>query len=534
MSLFGNMSNTGLGSNSLFGSLSNNYNNNNNNNNMNNLGGNNMMGNNMMGNNMMSNNIMGNNNLGINTGNNMLGGINSNMGLNNNINTGGIFNNMGTNMMNSNISNNNLGINNNINNLNNMSNMNNINSTNNLFGNSYVNSVTNNKGLNTNNQKSKDTWENINCVPFDYVVNDKIDDTIQTIKFHQSNDPSNQIFSAGGWDSILRIYSLKYNVLNLGTAPSTVSGIEFSLDQYKAPQVDIQVGLLTSKAFTEPILSSQWINNTVYVSDTEGGIYSFDLNTSGIMKIGGHNAGCKELVHYNNMNLLISGGWDNFIHFWDLRSPNPAISLNMNNKIYSMSLTRDLFVVGMDKLRVCYFNMGNLRGNFNKEAEFNSHLKYQTKSIATFSDGSGYSIGSIEGRVACKNVFLDRKPIMKDDVMTTEGDFAFRCHRSGQNKTDVYAINSIAYNPTYGTFATGGGDGEFCIWDRISKAKLKTGSFQDNAPITSLQYSNCGNILVYASGYDWAKGIYGEGLYSNKIGVHYLPDCEKVIQQKKK
>lgn len=512
--------NSGLGGNSsLFGTLNNNYNN------TNNMGGNNIMGNNMMGNNMM-----GNNNLGMNTGNSLFGGMNSNTGIlsnNNNIgggimsnNTGGIFNNN-----NNNISNN-MGINN----------LNNTNNTGSLFGNSY-NNLSNNKGMinNNNNQKLKDTWENINCVPFDYMLNDKIDDTIQTIKFHSSNDPNGQFFSAAGWDSILRIYSLKYNVINLGNAPSQISSLEIDLNAYRQPQVDIQAGLLTSKLFSEPILSSQWIGNTVYVSDVEGGIYSYDLQSQGVSRIGAHSAGCKELVYYSKMNLMISGGWDNLIHFWDLRSPNPAFSLTMSNKIFAMSLTNELFVVGMDKLKVCYFNMANIRGNFNKEAEFDSHLKYQTKSLATFADGSGYSIGSIEGRVACKNVLLDRKPnINNQNIMSTDGDFAFRCHRSGINKNDVFAINAIAYNPVFGTFTTGGGDGEFCIWDRVSKAKMKVGSFPDNAPITSLQYSNCGNLLVYACGYDWAKGIYGEGLYTPKIGIHFLPDCEKLIQQKKR
>jgi cell cycle arrest protein BUB3 len=36
----------------------------------------------------------------------------------------------------------------------------------------------------------------------------------------------------------------------------------------------------------------------------------------------------------------------------------------------------------------------------------------------------------------------------------------------------VYPVHSIAYQPKYGTFATGGGDGVVNIWDGGNKKRL--------------------------------------------------------------
>ena len=55
---------------------------------------------------------------------------------------------------------------------------------------------------------------------------------------------------------------------------------------------------------------------------------------------------------------------------------------------------------------------------------------------------------------------------------------------------------------------------------------------QDKCPLTAIDYSRNGDLLAYAAGYDWARGISGDGQYRPKIAIHYLPDAEK--QKKKK
>ena len=105
--------------------------------------------------------------------------------------------------------------------------------------------------------------------------------------------------------------------------------------------------------------------------------------------------------------------------------------------------------------------------------EKESLLKFSLRSIAAFTDGNGYVVGSIEGRVGVEYI----------SSLEQEKPFSFRCHR----KTDAYnelcyPVNSICVHPLYfltswstcryRTFATGGADGSVCIWDASAKKRL--------------------------------------------------------------
>jgi mRNA export factor len=195
-----------------------------------------------------------------------------------------------------------------------------------------------------------------------------------------------------------------------------------------------------------------------------------------------------------------------------------------------------LLVVGMADRIISYFNMNKLNGpGFAPDGTFESHLRYQTRRIAAFPEGDGYAIGSIEGRVAIKYVDLNKVPEINPETktMNSKDDFAFRCHRTGDNMSEVYAVNDIAFNPAYGTFCTGGGDGSWIIWDKDSRSRLKQGYHQNKAPITALDYSYNGDLLAYAAGYDWAKGIAYENSFQPKLSIHYCPDSDKKKKPKK-
>lgn len=81
--------------------------------------------------------------------------------------------------------------------------------------------------------------------------------------------------------------------------------------------------------------------------------------------------------------------------------------------------------------------------------ERESSLKYQLRSIKFFPDGNGVAVGSIEGRVSIEH--------LEELGMTPTGSkYTFKCHRVQDR---VYPVNSIAFHPRFGTFATGGCDG---------------------------------------------------------------------------
>ena len=66
-------------------------------------------------------------------------------------------------------------------------------------------------------------------------------------------------------------------------------------------------------------------------------------------------------------------------------------------------------------------------------------------------------VGSIEGRVAVQHV---------EDAQQSK-NFTFKCHRDG---AEIYAVNSIAFHPQFGTFVTAGSDGAYNFWDKVRSA----------------------------------------------------------------
>lgn len=68
-----------------------------------------------------------------------------------------------------------------------------------------------------------------------------------------------------------------------------------------------------------------------------------------------------------------------------------------------------LLVTAHSELDIHYWDLRQIfSNNFNPLGVTISPLKYPTTSIACFSDGKGYVIGSIEGRCGVKYIDLDK------------------------------------------------------------------------------------------------------------------------------
>jgi len=350
----------------------------------------------------------------------------------------------------------------------------------------------------------------------DYIIPDPIDDTIQVLKFCQNKNAMN-ILAGGGWDSKIRIWDLNYSPQGINC-------------QFNSK-------LVYTNSFSEPILSLCWQPDSVnlFSGTTDGIISCNDMNNFSSIQVGKHDLGVKELCWLGGpINLLVSGSWDGKLCIWDMKSPNPVATFDTGKKVFSMSSVFPLLIVGLSDRQMCYFNLNKIQQiGFNPEASFESHLKYQTRCVSCFSEGNGYALGSIEGRVAIKYIDMNRNAEVNPETkqMNTVDDFAFRCHRVG-DIADVFPVNCIAFNHLYGTFCTGGGDGTWLIWDKNSKSRLKMGHFpvqnnQPKPPITAIDYSLNGDLLAFAGGYDWSKGISGEGSFQPRLGIHYVLDGEK-------
>lgn len=216
---------------------------------------------------------------------------------------------------------------------------------------------------------------------------------------------------------------------------------------------------------------------------------------------------------YNNAPMLVTGGWDKMVKYWDLRQQQPVASLECSERVYTLDVRgNEMMVVGTAERWIQIVDLKN-PGSFFKTIQ--SPLKWQTRVVSTFTDGSGFAVGSIEGR--CAISYVEEKD--------QTNNFSFKCHRqtpapNDRNAANVFAVNAISFHPQHGTFSTAGADGTFHFWDKDAKHRLK-GYPEVGGTIAATDFNRTGNIFAYAVSYDWSKGYaFNNQQYPNKVMLH--------------
>ena len=128
-----------------------------------------------------------------------------------------------------------------------------------------------------------------------------------------------------------------------------------------------------------------------------------DLSSGQTMSFAAHDQAVRSMrwVSAGNVQALVTGSWDKTLKYWDLRSPQPLATVQLPERCYAMDSASDLLVVGTAERHVLIFNLANPGQPFKT---MQSPLKWQTRTIACFNNGSGFAIGSIEGRVGLQYV----------------------------------------------------------------------------------------------------------------------------------
>jgi mRNA export factor len=225
---------------------------------------------------------------------------------------------------------------------------------------------------------------------------------------------------------------------------------------------------------------------------------------------------CVESFMFNGSPMLITGAWDKMVKYWDLRQQQPVASIECKERIYSMDVRgNEMLVVGTAERWIQVIDLKNPTTFFKS---IQSPLKWQTRVVSTFTDGTGFAVGSIEGRCAIQYV----------DDKDQSNNFSFKCHRGNpvNNASNVYAVNAISFHPVHGTFSTAGSDGTFHFWDKDAKHRLK-GYPEVGGSISATDFNRTGSIFAYAVSYDWSKGYqFNNQQYPCKIMLHSVQGDE--------
>ncbi|KAL7648722.1 UNVERIFIED_CONTAM: hypothetical protein RMT77_000629 [Armadillidium vulgare] len=323
------------------------------------------------------------------------------------------------------------------------------------------------------------------------------DDSIQCMQFSPSSLPQDFLV-AGSWDNNVRCWEVLQNGTTVAKAQQTMGG---------------------------PVLDVAWQDDggKVFIASADKTVHCWDLASNQKMQVAQHDAPVKT-VHWikaPSYSCIMTGSWDKTLKFWDTRSPNPILTINLPERCYCADVDYPMAIVVTANRNIIVYQLENQPQEFR---QIESPLKYQHRCVAIFREkkGSpaGFGLGSVEGRVAIQYI----NPIHPKD------NFTFKCHRSTgapNGFQEIYAVNDIKFHPVHGTLATVGSDGRFSFWDKDARTKLKNSEAMDQ-PISSCCFNHNGQIFAYAVSYDWSKGH--EYFNPHKKNYIFMRSCSEEMK----
>lgn len=244
--------------------------------------------------------------------------------------------------------------------------------------------------------------------------------------------------------------------------------------------------------------------STIATGGLDGSIRLLDIASTTSRFVGRHMVSektgaacsCLESMGAESEALLVSGSWSKKLALWDIRAPSAAFETELPGKAFAIDvdIPHQRVVVATSGRRNCFFDIRQGKANLVLDRE--SSLKFQTRCVKFFPEGTGIALGSVEGRVGIE--FLDEL-----GIAAPMKRYAFKCHRVNDN---VYPVNTIAFHPRFkSSFCTGGCDGALYIWDGMNKKKLTTISSLPTS-ISSVAFNWDGTELAVASSYTFEEG----------------------------
>ncbi|PSC76632.1 mitotic checkpoint [Micractinium conductrix] len=252
-----------------------------------------------------------------------------------------------------------------------------------------------------------------------------------------------------------------------------------------------------------PLLDAAFENEgAVYTAGLNHAVKRYDFFSGQEVALGSHAAAVKCLRWLPTRGLLVSGGWDSTLRLWDPRvAPGPAgqqvAAVPLPGKVYSMDVSGERLVVAMSGRHVDVFDLRTLHAG-QPEQRRESSLKFQTRCVRCYTDGAGYALGSVEGRVAME--WFDPSEAAQ------ARKYAFKCHRKTEGGKDlVFPVNAIAFNRRFGTFVTGGGDGVVSFWDGENKKRLHQVPGYPTS-VAAMAFNGAATQLAVAASYTFEQG----------------------------
>lgn len=335
-------------------------------------------------------------------------------------------------------------------------------------------------------------------------------DTVSSLQWIPN--PQLRLFAASTWDGKIHIYDVALNGYQ-----------KFITQKF----------VFTSQ--NEPILCTSWKKDSsmIFAGCGDNTVKAFDVGSGKSMVIGNHDGPVNSVYWIEQMNMVMSISYNQQIKFWQLGNNAPLAQLMTDHRIFVSDFNFPYVFLGLssDQLNIFDLNQvqsfpgGKIPGNFA------SQLQSQTNSLALSYKNDAFSIGSIDGRANLSTIEKQtvygnntNAPLFKNNSKMT-----FKCHKVEESAamSVLYPVHSIGFHPNSRGFVyTAGGDGVINFWDQDAKNKIKSFNFK-GSPVNRVRISDDGQLMVYALGYDWQKGIWGlDPNMKPRIFVHGITENE--------
>ncbi|EMR69323.1 hypothetical protein MGN70_014107 [Eutypa lata] len=317
-------------------------------------------------------------------------------------------------------------------------------------------------------------------------------DAISALVFAPGS-PTRLIVSS--WDKNVYLYDTQGESSSSSSSSSEAGhGSLIRTFEHRAPVMDVCFGANDSEAFS---------------AGMDWQVKRIDLESGEQTVLSKHGAPVRRVVYSREHSLLVSASWDSTLHVHVHNPTNPStppLQIPLPGKPHAMAASPSKVIIAMTSRLVHIYDLAALaKAAAEPESsspppqpwqQRESSLKFLTRAVAAMPTDAGYATSSIEGRVAVE--WFDAS------AESQARKYAFKCHRQqqaadgGSGSTDVvYPVNALAFHPTYGTFASGGGDATAALWDAEAKRRMKVyPRFPDS--VAALAFSADGRYLAVA------------------------------------
>jgi len=245
-------------------------------------------------------------------------------------------------------------------------------------------------------------------------------------------------------------------------------------------------------------------------------------------QLGRHDEAIRCVEFNLDTRQVFTGSWDRTVRSWDPRQPgNPTSVISLGTKAFALDVGANNVIVGGADRCVYLYDMRRLVGGGGHTAPLErreSLLKHQIRALKIGLDPRFYASGSVEGRVGIEYF---------EPQENEQSRYAFKCHRvKTDNGEDIHPVNSIAFHPVHGTFATGGSDGGVCVWDAYAKKRLWRLNPFDTS-VSSLSFSADGTMLAIGVSYTFDDGEKNP-MPGNELVIRQITDSEVLPKSSKR